>query len=781
MKKFCPFAIILSACLFAQTFALSGKVIDHRSNPVPNARITLGSSVAFTDSTGIFEFPLYSEVSHLRENHQQKVRIHRNSITIPTIASERVVLSCYSFSGRRLFKRSIRATGNSTTISIPSEKIGGGMFLVRLSSRFSNLTAKFMPLTGIISTNQMMVSRPITTGSQLNQDSIKAEKFGYIKEIHPVPTADQMDDIILEPDSIEGIIDSLIAIMTLDEKVGQMTQAERGSLEENEIQDLFLGSILSGGGSAPGDTPESWADMYDQMQNAALSTRLGIPIIYGSDAVHGHNNLPGAVIFPHNIGLGCTRNPGLIREAGRITAIETAATGVDWTFAPCLAVVRDDRWGRTYESFGEDPELQQRFAADAVYGYQGDDLGADTTIAACAKHYVADGGTAYGTSNYTTGWPVTFEYLVDRGDAQISEDELREIHMPGYVEAVRAGVATIMASYSSWNGQKLHGHSYLITDVLKTELGFNGFVVSDWDGIDEISEDYSTCVEQAINAGIDMVMAPNSFADFIHELKNHVNDGRVPQERIDDAVRRILRVKYHLGLFDAPLTDRSLISRIGSQQHREVARECVRQSQVLLKNESSTLPLSKAENSIVVIGEHADDIGNQCGGWTISWQGSSGPITSGTTILQGIEQAVENHSMVSYSRDGDNLPDADIAVIVFGETPYAEGYGDQENLQLPSISYVQSIVSGCKEAGMKTVGVLISGRPVDISTVIDSFDAFVAAWLPGTEGGGVADVLFDDYTPTGKLSVSWPADSQPVNRGDADYQPLFHYGFGLTY
>ncbi len=554
-------------------------------------------------------------------------------------------------------------------------------------------------------------------------------------------------------------LETLLADMTLDEKIGQMTEAERGSLRnEGEIASYFLGSVVSGGGSAPPDnTATGWIDMYDRYQSAALRTRLKIPIIYGIDAVHGHNNVRGAVVFPHNVGLGCTRSAALVERVTRATAEEVAATGLDWTFSPCIAVARDERWGRTYESFGETPELVSEMAAAAVRGYQ-------PTILACAKHYLADGGTSGGH---------------DQGDARIDEATLREIHLPGYRAAVGAGVGSVMASFSSWNGQKMHGNRYLLTDVLKGELGFRGFIVSDWAGIDQLPGDYAAEVETAVNAGIDMAMEPYDYRAFISTLRSLVQSGRVQQARIDDAVRRILRQKIALGLFDQPLTDRSLIGQVGSDAHRQVGREAVRQSLVLLENDG-VLPLSKMRR-IHVAGKNADDIGNQCGGWTITWQGSSGAITTGTTILQGIRAALLGGGTASYSRDGSGAAGADAGVVVIGETPYAEGRGDREDLSLAAADV--EAVRAVKRAGVPTVVVLVSGRPLILEPILSDADAIVAAWLPGTEGAGVADVLFGDYAPTGKLSHSWPRSMAqiPINWGDPGYDPLFPYGYGLTY
>ncbi len=555
-------------------------------------------------------------------------------------------------------------------------------------------------------------------------------------------------------------VETLLRDMTLEEKIGQMTQAERGSLTNaNDLATYFIGSVLSGGGSAPPDAgPEGWAALYDSYQAIAQRTRLGIPIIYGIDAVHGHNNVRGAVIFPHNIGLGCSRSAALVERVARATAEEVAATGLDWTFSPCVAVARDERWGRTYESFGETPELVSEMAAAAVRGYQ-------PTILACAKHYLADGGTAGG---------------VDQGDARIDEATLRAIHLPGYRAAVGAGVGSVMPSFSSWNGQKMHGNHYLLTDVLKGELGFQGFLISDWAGIDQLPGDYASDVRTSINAGLDMAMVPNRHVEFFNTLRAAVQSGHVPVSRIDDAVRRILRQKLALDLFAKPLADRSLISQVGSDAHRQVGREAVRQSLVLLRN-NGVLPLSKMTPRIHVAGKNADDIGNQCGGWTMSWQGSSGAITPGTTILQGIRAALLGGATATYSRDGSGAAGATVGVVVIGETPYAEGLGDRGDLSLTTADI--KAVHAVKRVGVPTVVVLVSGRPLIIDSILGDADAIVAAWLPGTEGAGVADVLFGDYAPTGKLSHSWPRSNAqiPVNWGDPGYSPLFPYGYGLTY
>ena len=570
-------------------------------------------------------------------------------------------------------------------------------------------------------------------------------------------------------------IDDLLSQMTLEEKVGQMTQAERGSLLSSgysDIQQYFLGSVLSGGGSVPSpNTVQGWVEMYNEMQQKALATRLGIPIIYGVDAVHGHNNLLNAVIFPHNIGMGCTRNPELVKQCAEITAIEVRATGVDWTFSPCVAVPQNEFWGRTYEGFSESPYLTDSLGIAAVEGYQGDSIGDPNGILACAKHFVADGGTENG---------------IDQGNAIMSEDELREIHLPPYVSAIDGGVGSVMISFSSWNGVKCHGHSYLINDVLKDELGFTGIVLSDWKGINQVNGDFKEAIKTSINGGVDMAMQPDDYIPFIDLLKQLVNEGQVSMDRIDDAVARILEIKYRLGLFENPYADLSLADTVGCTAHREAARQAVRESLVLLKNDN-LLPLPKNDVTVLVAGVKGDDVGAMCGGWSISWQGGLGGITEGTTILEGFQESIGSQSIV-YTENTNQIPDADYAVVVVGENPYAEGAGDLHgNVNGFGLSEEdRQMIQAVKNANIPMLVVLLSGRPLDIADELDDSDAFIAAWLPGTEGGsGIADVVFGDYAPTGKLSNTWPETyyDVPINIiGEyPGHEALFPYDFGLTY
>ena len=585
--------------------------------------------------------------------------------------------------------------------------------------------------------------------------------------------------------SYDGQVRELLSRMTLAEKVGQMTQAEQDALKDvNDIQKYFLGSLLSGGSSDPkaGNSLAAWTDMCDGYQEHALKTRLRIPILYGADAVHGHNNVLGAVIFPHNVGLGCTRNPKLVESAARVTAEEVRATGVNWTFAPCVAVPRDERWGRTYEGFGEAPELARTLGEAAVRGLQRNDLGDPLSVLACAKHFVGDGGTTIGTAGFPNPQG---KRLLDQGDTQLSEADLRKIHMQGYISTVKAGVGSIMPSYNSWNGVKVSGIRRLLTGILKQELGFEGFLISDYKAVNQITKDYKEAIGISINAGMDMVMVPTDYEQFFNLLLELVKEGKVPMARIDDAVTRILRVKFAMGLMNksrSPLADRRLHKTFGSTKHRQVARECVRQSLVLLRNEKRTLPLSKKLARIHVGGKSADDIGNQCGGWTIDWQGKSGEVTpGGTTVLKAIQNTVSQATKVTFSKDGSGAGGADVGIVVIGETPYAEGMGDRDDLALAAEDV--TAINNMKQAGIPVVVVLFSGRPMIINDALGRCDAFVAAWLPGTEGQGVTDVLFGDYKPTGKLSFSWPRSMAqiPINVGDKNYDPLFKYGFGLTF
>lgn len=573
----------------------------------------------------------------------------------------------------------------------------------------------------------------------------------------------------------EAKVDALLAQMTLDEKIGQMAQVDLAVItNNNDIQKYHLGSVLSGGDSAPpNNLPATWLKTVNELEALALDTRLHIPLLYGIDAVHGHNHIDGATIFPHNIGMGATHDAGLAERAARVTAEEVAGTGINWTFAPCVAVAQDIRWGRAYESFSDDPALVSELGAAQVEGFQSP-LPNGSSVLACVKHFLADGGTQNG---------------IDQGNAVGDEAVLRKFFLPPYEAAIKAGAKSIMVSYSSWNGTKMHANKHLLTDVLKGELGFQGFLVSDWAAIDQISPNYKDDVCTSINAGVDMVMIPygpghdNNYVEFIKDLKKLVAAKRVPLARIDDAVRRILRVKVELGLFEHPYGDPELVSEIGSPAHRAVARDCVRKSLVLLKNDKNTLPLSKNLTRLAVVGEAADDLGVQCGGWTISWQGRPGPVMrGGTTLLAAVKQMVSPQTEVTFSPDGANLHGAQAVIVVVGEKPYAETPGDRTDLSLSSAD--AALIKKVSAAGVPVVTVLYSGRPLVLGSALDESDAFVAAWLPGTEGEGMADVLFGDVKPAGKLPRPWPRDNSELNSAvyrDGGAQPLFSAGYGLAF
>jgi beta-glucosidase len=565
--------------------------------------------------------------------------------------------------------------------------------------------------------------------------------------------------------TVAARVADLLSGMTLAQKIGQMTQGNSSGASASNVANYYLGSILSGGGSYPGaNTPQGWADAYDNYQRAAMGTSLGIPILYGIDAVHGHNAVQDATVFPHNIGLGAANDADLMLRMGQVVANEVRATGINWTFAPCVTIPRDERWGRTYEGFAEDPSIPNNLVRSYIRGLQGASMKGQN-IVACAKHYIADGGTVGGNN---------------AGDAQISESVLRSIHLPPYQRAIEENVGTIMVSYSKWNGTLCSQHTQLITTILKNELGFKGFVISDWDALDFISGTAREQAKAAINAGIDMVMYSSAakWQAFITNMTDLVNKNEVSISRVNDAVSRILTIKFTAGLFENPYADRSFQSSFGSTAHRLVAREAVRKSLVLLKNDG-VLPLSKSAAKIFVAGKSADSIANQCGGWTLGWQGmTSGQSEKGTTVLQAIKNVATG--TVTYNSSGSGASGSTAAVVVVGETPYAEGDGDSTTLALASEDI--TCINNVEASGVPYVIVLISGRPMIATTQIQNANAFVAAWLPGTEGDGIADCLFGTYDFTGKLPHSWPSsiNQVPINKGDSSYSPLYAFGYGLN-
>lgn len=592
---------------------------------------------------------------------------------------------------------------------------------------------------------------------------------------------------------IEKRIDDLIAQMSIAQKVGQITQAEVSRTTPEDVKKYHIGSVLNGGGGFLDDNKHAsvndWVEAMDKYYLASVDTSdggLAIPIIWGTDAVHGHNKLVGATIFPHNIGLGATRNGELVRRISEITAIQVRATGMDWTFSPAVSVARNDRWGRTYEAYSEDPQLVAKLGRQSILGYQGDITRTgyidDHHIVATAKHYLADGGTVDG---------------VDRGNNYDSERKLMQVHGYPYFDAIRAGVLSVMASHSSWQDVRLHGEKYLLTDILKNRLGFQGLVVGDWNSHGLVEGCTNTHCPAAINAGVDLLMVPFDWREFIDNTIEDVNAGRISMERLDDAVRRVLRVKFRGGLMDGVKPSERLFardaSRLAAPEYREVARQAVRESLVLLKNNDRTLPVSP-RSRVLVAGSGADNIPQQCGGWTVSWQATdttNEDFPNATSIYDGIRQSVvAAGGQVELAVDGDFKTKPDVAIVVFGESPYAEWQGDLRHLGYQTGDHSDAkLLERLQAKGIKTISVFISGRPLWVNRALNASDAFVAAWLPGTEGAGVADVLFTNsedrirYDFTGRLSFSWPKtlDQTEVNVGDKDYDPLFPFGYGLNY
>lgn len=602
----------------------------------------------------------------------------------------------------------------------------------------------------------------------------------------------QLESDVKKDAQVEQRVADLLAKMTLQQKVAQMIQPEIRDITIEDMRTYGFGSYLNGGGGFPNNnkhsTPADWVLLAEKMYQASVDDSLDgstIPTMWGTDAVHGHNNVIGATLFPHNIGLGAANNPTLIEKIAEVTATEVMVTGIDWVFAPTVAVVRDDRWGRTYEGYSEDPEIVRLYAASVVKGLQGhankDFLG-DKRVISTIKHFIGDGGTQGGD---------------DQGENIASEQELFTVHAQGYVGGLTAGAQSVMASFNSWHGDKVHGHKYLLTDVLKNRMGFDGFVVGDWNGHGQVKGCIKENCAQAVNAGLDIFMVPTeAWRPLYDNIIAQVKQGDILQSRIDDAVTRILRVKVRAGLFEKPSPAKRVLSGnialIGGESHREVARQAVRESLVLLKNNGQLLPLSPKQH-ILVAGDAADNIGKQSGGWSITWQGTgnkNSDFIGGSSIYSGIEQQVSAAGgQVTLSVDGSYTNKPDVAIVVFGEEPYAEGHGDIDNLEYQRGHKKDlALLTSLKAKGVPVVAVFISGRPMWVNAELNASDAFVAAWLPGSEGKAIADVLLKSPTDniqhdfTGKLSFSWPKlPTQIVNRFDEDYQPLFSYGYGLTY
>ncbi len=577
-----------------------------------------------------------------------------------------------------------------------------------------------------------------------------------------------MDKKIKNNTLLEQKVDSLLAQMTLEEKIGQMTQVRHfDDITIDDIKTRYIGSVIHTQGPLPGKDAGEWQAKFAEMQKQALQTRLGIPLLFGVDAVHGQNTYEGATIFPHNIGLGATRNSDLVEQAATITAIESKATGFNWVFSPCVAIPFNEKWGRVYEAFSESTDITTELTKASVRGHQG--LTESFTVMATAKHFIGDGATDFG---------------VEGGNASLSLEEVYQRLLPPYQAAIEAGVGSIMASFNQLDGISMHAHKTMITDLLKGKLNFNGIVVSDWKAYSRFGE------TDIVNAGIDVVMAVDGDLGMFQEgVQNAVLGGVIPQARIDDAVRRILRQKFRMDLFDNPFPDKKLTKKIGIKKHRNIARQAVRESLVLLKNENNVLPLKK-DARIVVVGEHGNNTGLQSGGWTVNWQGTTESYKGATTILEGIRKISTQEVM--YDSDGTaNSDHVDVAVIVVGETPYAEFFGDiggeMNKYQLILSDAHQNYINDYVDKGIKVVVVLISGRPLEVTQQIQQSDAFVAAWLPGSEGDGVAEVLFGKYDFKGKLPHSWPKSEEDYrgkygpNFWDSSTKPLFPIGFGLAY
>jgi len=612
-------------------------------------------------------------------------------------------------------------------------------------------------------------------------DAVETNTDKSSKMVHPDKWP-KINPLPLDP-VIESKIDEILPKLTLEQKVGQIIQGDSGSLTPEDVKQYRLGSVLSGGNSAPGPLPyadtKTWLAMADKYYNASVDpegVEIAIPTIWGIDAVHGHTNLTGAIVFPHNIGLGAMHNPDLIEEIATITAEALTVSGHDWTFAPTLAVPQDVRWGRSYEGFSEDGALVKSYANRVVYGLQGkrgeSDFMGDGRVISSAKHFIADGATENG---------------VDQGNATCSEQDLYNIHAAGYYSSIPAGVQTVMASFSSWKGRKLHGDKELLTDVLKERLGFNGFVVGDWNGHGQVPGCTNTDCPQSINAGLDMFMAPDSWKGLYKSTLQHVKDGTIPMERLDDAVRRILRVKIASGIFDKGVPSQRKNagneSLLGNPKNKAVARQAVRESMVLLKNNDGLLPLD-ASKTILVIGDGADSISKNCGGWTLSWQGTghtNDKFPNGETVLKGIRDAAKKAGgKVIYSADGNTDAMADVVIAIYGEDPYAEFQGDRDNLDFVPNGFDLRQLAKFKSKGIPIVSVFLSGRPLWTNPEINNSDAFIAAWLPGSEGGGISDMLFQrdpSFDFKGRLSFSWPATA--VYNKNAE--PLFKLGYGLNY
>lgn len=830
LKFICVFGILVGIITPSYSQIISGKVVNKRSKPIPDATVSLkikGNSTK-TDADGNFSLNATGVITSFHHNTSQRIMIIGRSIVFYTPSNQQVSFMLFTTTGKRagrVFTQKFPEGTYGIELSniVSFNELSNSIYILKATIGKKSFSLPISPLSSFNNSSKEIFSSSIISAEKLvTKDTLVVSKDEYITFTKALDSDVSQDvgtiqlNLVNDPDAIiEKKVDSLLALMTVEEKIAQTVQMQVDVVSPEELKKLGFGSIFNGGDPHP-DWREMGSDVWssgiDKLQDGALQSRLRIPFIYGIDAVHGVALVKGATIFPHNIGLGCTGDTALVAKAAHITAKECRAAGIALSYSPAVSVVRDERWGRSYEGFGETPEINSLMGAAYVRGLQGyGDLSAPYAVAACAKHFLGDGGTTDG---------------VNIGVTELSEETMRKLHLPPYEAIVSEGVSAIMPSFTVWkrNGTEIKCtvDKYLLTDLLKNGLKWDGFCLSDWDAIPQAfeSERYTykkEFIEKAVNAGIDMAMiskyhpdgGPSGSlqhaTDYTTNYKALTTENSVSIERLNDAVRRILRIKFRLNLFENSKSNPSLRAEFGSAQHRAVARECVRKSLVLLKNDGNVLPLKKSEK-IVVVGKWANSLGAQCGGWTISWQGSvDNPSIVGTTIFKGLQE-VGGTSNVTYDEKGDNIGDADKIILVLGEIPYSEGFGDHGSKSSISASLYRGgkisihladcpnydLLDKCVAKNKPVILILISGRPLIIKEEdLNKIKALVAAWLPGSEGGGVADVLYGDYNFTGKLTHTWPRTFEqiPINSGTqyADEKkgssgiPLFEYGSGLTY
>ena len=791
---------------------ISGRVIDSAtSSPIPNATVNLMvyGAETYTDTLGRFSFNItVSGVTLVNAGRQKTMAVVGTTLFFAAYDRENVSISVYDIRGQKV-STVLNRLFEAGTYSIPlpplmRKNLGIGLYIMKIRKGNEQIVRAFVPMgdagTAVYAeksySDKMQIEGMVAAQKAVlaSFDSLKGFRMGYLPKEATITSYATQDvgDIILsmtaEEKAVAKKVDSMLALMTINEKAGQMTMARKAQLTNAQVASLGIGSVFNGGGDpVGGNTPSEWATYIDAIQTTVVASGPHkIPIIYGQDCVHGVGSIAGTTVFPHNIGLGCSGDTALLAKVGRVTASEAAGCGIRLNFAPCVSSVRNERWGRSYEGFGETPEINVSMGGAYVRGQQGyRDPSRDSAIATCPKHYLGDGGTTDGAN---------------AGTATLADSTMRRIHFPQYQACAREQMATIMPSYHTW--ARPGGASFKMTidsiayRMVKKEAGFDGFAVSDWDAVSSACGSYSNaCIAQCINAGLDMAMVVSSAntTTWINAIVNQAG-GAIPLARINDAVRRILRVKYRMHLFDHPYSNATSRAQINSAGHQAIAREAVRKSLVLLKNTGSALPLTRTER-ITVVGSFANDIGVQCGGWTINWQGQSGagPGIAGQTILAGM-QSVGTSANITYNSSGSGLVAANIdkIVVVVGESPYAEGNGDNLNsLDLTNTNGAGTLITTCYNIGKPVIIVLLSGRPLIIDGEINKCAAFVAAWLPGGQGAGVADVLYGDYNFSGKLTHSWPVTYAqiPINTGKVYSEEqkgsggtaLFPVGYGLIY